>query len=224
VNGKRWFSVCLLVSACAQAPSAPVDSDPLTRNTLWQQRQLLLSDYETWNLSARLAVNAGSRHETATIFWRRRGLTSRIDLFGAFGVGRVRISEDPQGAVLVKEDKNSVKGQSADEVLYRTLGWHVPFKQMGYWLRGLPEPELPVTIELDKTGKLKKLIQSGWQVTFLEYRIYAGLELPRKLYLVADPDMLPARIQLEVGEAESFSVKIVISQWQAGDETVQSSG
>ena len=224
MNGKRWFSVCLLVSACAQAPSAPVDSDPPTRNTLCQQRQLFLSDYETWNLSARLAVNAGSRHETATIFWRRRGLTSRIDLFGAFGVGRVRISEDPQGAVLVKEDKNSVKGQSADEVLYRTLGWHVPFKQMGYWLRGLPEPELPVTIELDKTGKLKKLIQSGWQVTFLEYRIYAGLELPRKLYLVADPDMLPARIQLEVGEAESFSVKIVISQWQAGDETAQSSG
>jgi outer membrane biogenesis lipoprotein LolB len=88
----------------------------------------------------------------------------------------------------------------------------------------LPEPELPVTIELDKAGKLKRLIQSGWQVTFLEYRIYAGLELPRKLYLVADPDMLPARIQLEVGEAESFSVKIVISQWQAGDETAQSSG
>ena len=124
---------------------------------------------------------------------------------------------------MVKEDKNSVKGQSADEVLYRTLGWHVPFKQMGYWLRGLPEPELPVTIELDKTGKLKKLIQSGWQVTFLEYRIYAGLELPRKLYLVADPDMLPARIQREDDQAESFSVKIVISQWHDGDDKAKNS-
>ncbi len=131
MNGKRWFSVCLLVSACAQVPSAPIDSDPPTENPSWQQRQLFLSDYETWNLGARLAVKVGRRHETATIFWRRRGHTSRIDLFGAFGVGRVRISEDPQGAVLVKDDKDSVKGQSADEVLYRTLGWHVPFKQMG---------------------------------------------------------------------------------------------
>ncbi len=75
-----------------------------------------------------------------------------------------------------------------------------------------------MTIELDKHGRLKKLIQSGWQVTFLEYRIYAGLELPRKLYLVADPDMLPARIQREDDQAESFSVKIVISQWHDGDD------
>jgi outer membrane lipoprotein LolB len=184
---------------------------------------LFLSDYETWNLGARLAVKAGRRHETATIYWRRRGLTSRIDLFGAFGVGRVRISEDPQGAVLVKNNADSINGQSADEVLYRTLGWHVPFKQMGYWLRGLPEPELPVTIKLDKNGRLEKLVQSGWQVTFLQYRIYAGRELPRKLYLVADPDMLPARIQLEDDQAESFSVKIVISQWHDGDDKLQPS-
>ena len=223
MNGKRWFSVCLLVSACAQATSAPVTADPSTENTLWQQRQLFLSGYETWNLGARLAVKAGRRHETATIYWRRRGVISRIDLFGAFGVGRVRISEDPQGAVLVKNNADSINGQSADEVLYRTLGWHVPFKQMGYWLRGLPEPELPVTIKLDKNGRLEKLVQSGWQVTFLQYRIYAGRELPRKLYLVADPDMLPARIQLEDDQAESFSVKIVISQWHDGDDKLQHS-
>ena len=118
MNGKRWFSVCLLVSACAcaQATSAPVDPNPPTENTLWQQRQLFLSDYETWNLGARLAVKAGRRHETATIYWRRRGVISRIDLFGAFGVGRVRISEDPQGAVLVKNNTDSINGQSADEV------------------------------------------------------------------------------------------------------------
>ena len=90
MNGKRWFSVCLLVSACAQVSSAPVDPDPPTENTLWQQRQLFLSGYDTWNLGARLAVKAGRRHETATIYWRRRGLTSRIDLFGAFGVGEFR--------------------------------------------------------------------------------------------------------------------------------------
>ena len=170
-----------------------------------------------------MAVKAGRRHETATIYWRRRGPSSRIDLFGAFGVGRVRISEDPQGAVLVKDKVDSIKGQSADEVLYRTLGWHVPFKQMGYWLRGLPEPELPVTIILDKYGRLDKLIQSGWQVSFLQYRIYGDLELPRKLYLAADPDMLPARIQLENEQAESFSVKIVISQWHQDDGKPQDS-
>ena len=76
---------------------------------------------------------------------------------------------------------------------------------------------------LNKNGRLDKLIQSGWQVSFLQYRIYGDLELPRKLYLVADPGMLPARIQLEDEQAESFSVKIVISQWHDGDENLQDS-
>ena len=223
MNGKRWFSVCLLVSACTQAPLASGDQDPPTENTLWQQRQLFLSGYDTWDLGARMAVKAGRRHEMATIYWRRRGLSSRIDLFGAFGVGRVRISEDPKGAVLVKDNADSINGQSADELLYRTLGWHVPFKQMGYWLRGLPEPELPATIKLDKNGRLHKLIQSGWQVSFQQYHIYGDLELPRKLYLVADADVLPARIQLEDKHAESFSVKIVISQWHDDDNELQDS-
>ena len=117
MNGKRWFSVCLLVSACAQAPLAPSDQELPTKNQLWQQRQLFLSSYDSWDLGARMAVKAGRRHETATIYWRRRGLSSRIDLFGAFGVGRVRISEGPQGAVLVKDNADSIDGQSADEVL-----------------------------------------------------------------------------------------------------------
>ena len=223
MNGKHWVTVCLLLTVCTQVPLVLGDKEPPTENTLWQQRQLFLSGYDTWDLGARMSVKVGLRHETATIYWRRRGLSSRIDLFGAFGVGRVRISENPQGAVLVKNNADSINGESADEVLYRTLGWHVPFKQMGYWLRGLPEPELPVKIKLDKNGRLDRLIQSGWKVSFLQYRIYGDLELPRKLYLVADPDMLPARIQLEDEPAESFNVKIVISQWHDNDDKLQDS-
>jgi outer membrane lipoprotein LolB len=208
----RWFVIflVLLLTACTQmtVDPAPVAKTP---GSLWQQRQKQLTTFIDWDLKGRLAVRAGTRTDMASFNWKRNSTEQEIQLFGPFGGGRVRISENLDRAILTDGMGREVQGRSAEEVLFNALAWSVPFKEMGYWVRGLPAPGKHDGIGFDYGGRARHLTQRGWRIEYPEYRTFQGVELPNRIVIRA----LPGTVTLDRGDPipDPISVKLVIGSW-----------
>ena len=188
---------------------APVSETP---ESLWQQRQTQLATFVDWDLKGRLAVRAGSRSDSASLIWNRSGTDQEILLFGPFGGGRVHISQNLDRAILADGEGQEIEGQSAEEVLFNALAWSVPFTEMGYWVRGLPAPGKHGGIGIDYGGRARHLTQRGWQIEYLQYRTFQGVELPNRIVIRA----LPGTVTLHRGDPTSvdpISIKLVIGSW-----------
>lgn len=190
----------------------------LDPKSLWQQRQQLLDGFIDWELKGRLAVHADSRGDSASLIWKRNGVDQEIQLFGAFGGGRVRIVETASGAVLRDGAGQEFHGQTAEEVLYRAVAWHVPFAELGYWVRGLPAPGRHQGIGFDHGGRARQLSQLGWKIEYLEYRKFDGLELPYKIQIHALPGTVQALTTDGIEFGELLSVKLAIGYWNGKPE------
>jgi outer membrane biogenesis lipoprotein LolB len=67
------------------------------------------------------------------------------------------------------------------------LKWALPVAGARFWILGLPIPGHKVTqLSLDEQGRLSDLAQDGWRISVLEYQAVAGIDLPRRLFLLGD--------------------------------------
>ena len=214
----RWFFTFLVLplAACTQLV---VDPAPLaeTPGSLWQQRQKQLTMFVDWDLKDRLAVRVGEHSDTASLIWKHSGTKEEIHLLGPFGGGRIHISQNPGNAVLKDGAGQEIQGLSAEEVLFSALAWSVPFTEIGYWVRGLPAPGKHDGIGFDYGGRARHLTQRGWQIEFLEYRMFQGVELPTRIVIRA----LPGTVLLDADHhapVDRISVKLVIGSWSGEPE------
>lgn len=201
----------LLVSVgCTSVPTRPPVKDPVKT---WNLRADMVAGVASWSLRGRMAVRTEDRGDSATLLWDRDGVDHKIELYGPFGGGRIRIVQDANGAILRDAKKHTDKAPTASELLYRRVGWHVPFDAMQYWILGLPEAGIPFSKTLDQWGRLKTLSQSGWDVIFREYKEVEPYELPRKLFITAQPGTV--HLVNEQGEdaGDNIQVKMVVKRW-----------
>lgn len=206
----------LPLMACTQliVDPAPVAETP---KSLWQHRQEQLTTFIDWDLKGRLAVRAGAHSDSASLIWKRNGAKQEIQLFGPFGGGRVQIFQNLERAILQDGAGQEIQGQSAEEVLFSALAWRIPFREMGYWVRGLPAPGKHDGIWFDHGGRARQLIQRGWQIEYLEYRMFQEVELPNRIVIRA----LSGTVILDDGgpvPVDPISVKLVIGSWSGEPE------
>jgi len=201
--------VAAMLTACAVAPTRePVPSPEAT----WGQHRKLLGEFDSWEAAGKLAVNTHQRGGSASMIWRRDREDHYVNLYGPLGSGRVVLTRDTSGARL-QDGKKVVQGKSAEDVLYRAVGWRVPFAAMQYWILGVPAPKLDYTKTLDAYGRLEKLQQDGWDIQFLEYQMFAQQELPRKMVLTALPGSMHLRDE-PLEESDRVEVKVIIKNWK----------
>jgi outer membrane lipoprotein LolB len=203
----------LLLGACASiAPERARLSPELL--ALWQARQQKLAGVDHWDMKGRMAVRTADDAGSATFIWERSGDVHRIEMFGPFGSGRVTITQDANGAVLRDGDDEPVSADSAEELLYYQVGWHVPFESLKYWLKGLPSPGPHDSLVLDAQGRALGFHQDGWEVAIIDYEAGDPADLPRKVFIKA----LPGTVHLvgEHGEdlGDRLDVKVVLRRWQ----------
>lgn len=200
----------LLLSACVSTPSKPIPADPVGA---WQARVEDLSEIESWEVKAKLAVKTHKRGGQVTMLWRLDHEDHNINLYGPLGGGRVILTRNAEGATLRDNKKRTYQAQTPEELLYRVAGWQVPFGSMRYWVLGMPEPGIQYKESLDEWGRLQTLTQSGWEIEFIEYRDFNGRELPRKFLMTA----LPGTVHIigdDGNENDEVRVKIIIKRWR----------
>ncbi len=97
-------------------------------------------------------------------------------------------------------------------MLYQRLGWEVPFNELVYWARGLPNPGA-VNLETDHLGRLTRLQQGIWAVEYLDYRDIEGLQLPSKLNITALPGKLEVYNDKNEYLGDDLRVKVILKRW-----------
>lgn len=220
--------MALLVSACAVQPARPPVADP---SAAFAERRSTLSGVDTWRVSGRVGVKSGRRGGQATVIWQRAGDAHEVRLWGPLGSGRMMLEQQGGSAVLRDGTETVVRGTRAEEVLYRAVGWWIPFTEMQHWILGLPAPDGDSSWELDAWGRLSSLEQAGWSVEFLDYSAQpvggAKYDLPRRVFVSALPGTVPDELLRSPdvgdrdatpgGEAPRFEVRLVVREWRAGE-------
>ena len=197
----RLVLFAALLTSCAALPERPPVADS---QAAWQTRQTALARVHAWEIRGRLALRSAEEGFQASLHWIREQETHRIDLTGPLGGGRVRLTQDKNGAELRDASDKLYRDSSVQQLLARTTGWDVPLEGLNYWVLGLPAPEAITQSELDEWGRLKTLEQHGWEIRFLEYVGHDVYELPSRVFIKRKSD---------AASDTTLEVRLVIEKW-----------
>ncbi len=178
----------------------------------WQQRKQALAEFSRWEIRGRIAVQRGQKADTANMIWRRNGDKHFLEMYGPFGGGRVRITEDGGQAKLVDAKGNEATGANIEELFYEQTGWRVPFAAIAFWVTGAPTPDYAYSGEIDPSGRLAVLKQMDWEIDFVEHHDFEPLDLPVKIF-AARPDNLDNDENVSDETTRVLKVKMVVREW-----------
>lgn len=203
-----WLAAALL-AGCASLPEPVPDGSP---EELYALRHAALVSLTVWELRGRVAFRAPGEGWQAGLRWVHREDAQSLDLTGPFGGGYLRLTEDDDGARLTDSAQRVYHAADATSLLAQTTGWAVPLDGLDHWVRGLPIPDAPARRELDARGRLKRLVQRGWNIEYLAYGEFSGRELPSRLYISRE---LPPDTALGP-EDPRLEVRLAIQSWSLG--------
>ena len=192
------FLLILLTTACSFRPD-PKESIPSDNLTAFE-RQEKIRRIETWGLKGRISVRTPDDGASASLVWDQQKDRSEVSIFGAFGLGAVRLVQKTDDAVLYRNGEKPVYARTAEELLLWETGLRIPLKSMRLWLRGLPGDGEGVSY--DSFGRLRSLFYTDefdtqWAATFERYRDVDG-------------NQLPVRIRVEGGD---YLIKLRTESW-----------
>lgn len=150
----------------------------------------------TFSLTGRVAVKLEQRGYSAKLSWRHAAAGDRLRLLSPVGSVIAELEADASGAMLTTGDKKVYRSGNVQELTREVLGWDLPLEGLQHWVVGRAEPEIPVQAEeRDARGRLTKLTQNDWRISFLDY---------------AGESALPARMVLAY---DSLNLRLIIDRW-----------
>lgn len=116
--------------------------------------------------------------------WRQQDDDYRIRFNAPFAMGAAEIVGNPDRVVLRTTDRGIFSAADPESLLFDAMGWRIPVSGLRSWILGIPEEnEFIDKWEIDFSGRLEQLKQSGWEIDYLGYRRIGALELPVRLEL-----------------------------------------
>jgi len=151
---------------------------------------------DTFSLTGRVAVKLEQRGYSAKLSWRHAAAGDRLRLLSPVGSVIAELEADASGAMLTTGDRKVYRSGDVQALTREVLGWDLPLDGLKHWVVGRAEPALPVQAEeRDGRGRLTKLTQNDWRISFLAY---------------AGDSALPARIVLTY---DSLNLRLIIDRW-----------
>jgi len=151
---------------------------------------------DTFSLSGRVAVKLEQRGYSARLNWRHVAGGDRLRLLSPVGSVIAELEADASGAMLITGDKKVYRSGDVQALTREVLGWDLPLDGLQYWVVGRAEPALPVQAEeRDTLGRLTRLKQSNWQISYLAY---------------VGESALPSRMALAY---DTLSLRLIIDRW-----------
>jgi outer membrane lipoprotein LolB len=158
---------------------------------------------EGFVVRGKLAVVEGEQSVSARFIWRQTGEAFRIDLWGPFGQGQMRLEGDGRELVLRDAAGEVLTRGTSDEVMRGRLGWTLPLTVLPEWVQGRPHPGLPSSDRAtDAEGRLASFRQLDWTVALGRYGAPKNVSSGRKM-----PHQVSARRGI-------YRVRLAISEWQ----------
>lgn len=194
---KQFFalvSMALLLSACSSSPSYT----PVSDNQDWSGYQQQMSQLQRWQVLGKVAIKTAEQRDSASFSWQQQQDNFEISLFGPLNQLGARLSGDSSWVEL-QTDEGSYNARSPEQLLERHLGWQLPIRHIQWWVRGLPAPGYPMTLQL-ANERLSELNQAGWSISYSRY---------------SATNSHPEKIRLS---HPKLDVTLIIKEWQQGGE------
>jgi outer membrane lipoprotein LolB len=155
---------------------------------------------QDWRVRGKVAYRLPDDAGSASLDWQQTGEQSQLRLSGPLGVGSTEIHNE--GALLSVKRDGIERLYPADAAPWLPGGTllPVPVDSIEHWLRGVPDPEQPVTALETDNALARRIEQNGWVVEYSDYKDTQGLAMPARLLLTVP------RIDL--------SLKIILRDWE----------
>ena len=159
----------------------------------------------TWKLTGKVGVKTSDLNESANIVWKFSDQSNQLRMFGPMGAGAIKLDFDRYGVQLSDNQGVLHRGNSAEELLTKIVGWPIPIDALAYWLFALPNPGHVFEYQLNPQGQLSSLQQLGWQIDYSGYKSSGAsqTDLPGKLTAVK-----------RLSNGQAITVKLVAKAWQ----------
>jgi outer membrane lipoprotein LolB len=189
-----FLGACATTSSPLKLSSEPPSSE---QARAWQQHRQAVNQITSWTLTGRIVVNTEDDGWNGDLHWSQRIDGYGIQFSAPFGQGAFQLDGSVTGVEMRFSDGNTFQAADAETLLLEQLGWHLPLSGFQYWVTGIPRPGSAFVLDYRPDGRLARLQQGKWLVTYPEYVPTDGVMMPRKVFL----------------ENHELSVRMVIDRW-----------
>ena len=156
-----------------------------------------------FDLLGRVAASYDGRAFSSGLRWQHLEAGDEIWLLTPTGQALAHILSGASGATLTGADQTQYHADNVESLTRRALGWELPLGHLTWWLRGEIVPGVPVADEArDQRGRLVRLVQDDWRITFVHPA-------------ASDPGGLPQRLELA---RDGHQIRLVIDNWRSGGD------
>lgn len=192
-----WIlSLMLFLSGCSTTKTTEVSTTTSPKAT-WASRETALNNIHHFHISGKIAVQSSTDSGSASVDWSQGQNQYNIALQGPLGAGAMKLQGRPGLVTLQTSDGKTWRAASAEQLLAKQWGFHLPVSSMNYWIRGLPVPNVPANTRFDNNAHLTTLIQQGYRIDYLSYANTRGIDLPEKMSITSP----------------SLRVKMIVYRW-----------
>jgi outer membrane lipoprotein LolB len=180
------LALLVLLGGCVQQPRVePPD---------WTAHREAVSARGVWDLQGKIGLRSPGRAGSAFLSWNQQSDNYRLVLSGALGLGRLVLEGDASGVSWQGKDGKRRHHPDPAAMIAEAWGWTVPVNALRFWIRGIPDPSLPVEDQVLHEGLATRFRQSGWIVMPQNYSDASGLRLPSRVRLEHDAAALTVSI------------------------------
>jgi outer membrane lipoprotein LolB len=172
----RWLlllALATLIGGCAPARIPPPDD--------WQAHIAAVESRTAWELQGKIGLRSTEEAGSAFLSWQQHGEQYRLVLSGALGLGRLVLDGDGSGVSWVGRDGRTGRHADAEALIAELWGWNVPVGALKYWVRGIPDPRLPVSGARLVDGAANSFSQADWTIAPQGFQDVDGLRLPTRV-------------------------------------------
>jgi len=189
----NWLKSCVALAAGAALAACAVLSP--------QDRAVQRAP--AFDLLGRVAVIYDGRAFSSGLRWQHLEAGDEIWLLTPTGQALAHIVSGASGATLTGADQTRYHAGDVESLTRRALGWELPLAHLTWWVRGESVPGVQVADEArDQRGRLARLAQNDWRITFVHPA-------------ANDPGGLPQRLELV---RDGHQIRLVIDSWRSGGD------
>lgn len=174
------IALLFMIAGCATVNTSRPMGAVQDGEQVLSDRESVLFERSHFSLQGRIAVSNGKDGGSGRFYWEQRGAAFTLRFLAPVGAQNWRLESQPGQALLIESNGAVRVATSADELLRRELGWHLPSRALRFWILGMRAPE-SVAEAIVRDGQLGQLRQDGWTIDYLRFDQNAPA-LPTKLF------------------------------------------
>lgn len=150
------------------------------------QAALLLQ--EQWHATGRVLIRQPDASWQANLEWLHRSGYDRLVFSTA--LGGVAFIIERSGAVVSITDDEGVTHVGATRDLLQQYGFVIPLDSLGFWMRGLADPDHPARVLQQDQGWVTAFEQNDWLIYSDRFNPVQGVWWPHRITVKQNQNMM----------------------------------